>query len=96
MQKEVFLYLFLFTLQLCCHCPFTVLYSVKYIEVVKFIGQATAMYERYAEEGIIHWSTMEILCQTVKGAYLQRRKQGESSNHVSIGRLMDFSDFPYK
>ena len=62
----------------------------------KELGQATAMYERYAEEGIIHWSTMEILCQTVKGAYLQRRKQGESSNHVSIGRLMDFSDFPYK
>ncbi len=34
--KEVFLYLFLFTLQLCCHCPFTVLYCVKYIKVVKF------------------------------------------------------------
>ena len=33
------------------------------------------MYERYAEEGTIHWSTMEILSQTVKGAYLQRRKQ---------------------
>lgn len=62
----------------------------------KELGQATAMYKRYAEEGIIHWSNMEIIAQTVKGAYLQRRKQGESSNHVSIGRLMDFSDFPYK
>ena len=28
--------IFLFTLQLCCHCPFTVLYCVKYIKVVKF------------------------------------------------------------
>lgn len=54
------------------------------------------MYERYAEEGIIHWSTMEILSQTVKGAYLQRRKQGESSNHVSIGRLTNFTTLWYR
>ena len=62
----------------------------------KELGQATAMYERYAEEGIIHWSTMEILSQTVKGAYLQRRKQGESSNHVSVGRLVDFTTLWYR
>lgn len=62
----------------------------------KELGQATAMYERYAEEGIIHWSTMEILSQTVKGAYLQRRKQGESSNHVSIGRLTNFTTLWYR
>lgn len=36
-KKEVFLYLFLFTLQLCCHCPFTVLYCVKYIKVVSLL-----------------------------------------------------------
>ena len=62
----------------------------------KELGQATAMYERYAEEGIIHWSTMEILSQTVKGAYLQRRKQRESSNHVSVGRLVDFTTLWYR
>ena len=39
---------------------------------------------------------MEILCQTVKGAYLQRRKQGESSNHVSICHLMDFTTLWYR
>lgn len=62
----------------------------------KELGQATAMYERYAEEGIIHWSTMEILSQTVKGAYLQRRKQRESNNHVSVGRLVDFTTLWYR
>lgn len=62
----------------------------------KELGQATAMYERYAEEGIVHWSTMEILSQTVKGAYLQRRKQRESSNHVSVGRLVDFTTLWYR
>ena len=42
------------------------------------------------KEGIIHWSNMEIIAQTVKGAYLQRRRQRrESSNHVSVGRLVD-------
>ena len=59
----------------------------------KELGQAAAMYKRYAEEGIIHWSNMEIIAQTVKGAYLQRRKQRESSNHVSVGRLVDFTTF---
>ena len=65
-------------------------------EEYKSLSLRTKELAELAEEGIIHWSNMEIIAQTVKGAYLQRRKQGESNNHVSIGRLMNFTTLWYR
>lgn len=62
----------------------------------KDLGQASIMYERYADQGIVNWATMELIAQTVKGAYLKRRKQGDSVNYVRVGRERDFTTLPFR
>lgn len=62
----------------------------------KELGQASNMFERYSEEGIINWSTFEDITQTVKGAYLKRRSQPESDNTLKVQRYLDFKTLWYR
>lgn len=70
--------------------------SGKFVNYSSKLGQASHMYHAYTDRGIIHWSTMENISQTVKKAYLKRRQQRESNNRLPIGRYVDFNTLWYR
>lgn len=65
--------------------------SGKFVNYSKKLGQASHMYQDYADRGIVAWSTMENISQTVKQAYLKRRGQSSSDNRLPVGRYIDFN-----
>ena len=62
----------------------------------KNLGQASVMYERYASEGIINWSSFENMAQATKQGYLKRRKQADSDNTLKVPRYVDFDTLWYR
>lgn len=62
----------------------------------KNLGQASVMYERYASEGIINWSSFENMAQATKQGYLKRRKQADSDNTLKVPRYVDFNTLWYR
>lgn len=64
--------------------------SSKFVKY-KTLGQATNMYQRYAQQGLILATTFQDIAQTVKDAYLTRRKQSNSVNQLFVPRYVDFT-----
>ena len=69
--------------------------SGKFVDY-KNMGQATNMYSRYSEQGIINWSTFENMAQATKQAYLKRRGQSNSDNLLKVPRFVDFTTMWYR
>lgn len=67
----------------------------KFVDYKK-LGQASVMYERYASEGIINWSSFESMAQATKQGYLKRRKQADSDNTLKVPRYVDFNTLWYR
>ena len=67
----------------------------KFVDYKK-LGQASVMYERYASEGIINWSSFESMAQATKQGYLKRRKQADSDNTLKVPRYIDFNTLWYR
>ena len=67
----------------------------KFVDYKK-LGQASVMYERYASEGIINWSSFESMAQSTKQGYLKRRKQADSDNTLKVPRYVDFNTLWYR
>ena len=55
----------------------------------KKLGQASVMYERYASEGIINWSSFESMAQATKQGYLKRRKQADNATTTLLQTVYD-------
>lgn len=69
--------------------------SGKFVDY-KNMGQASVMYERYAKEGIINWSSFENMAQSTKMGYLKRRSQSDSDNYMRVPRAIDFTTIWYR
>jgi len=69
--------------------------SGKFVDY-KNMGQASVMYERYAKEGIINWSSFENMAQSTKMGYLKRRSQSDSDNFMRVPRAIDFTTIWYR
>lgn len=67
----------------------------KFVDYKK-LGQASVMYERYASEGVINWSSFESMAQATKQGYLKRRKQADSDNTLKVPRYVDFNTLWYR
>ena len=62
----------------------------------KNLGQASVMYERYAKDGIINWSSFENMAQATKQGYLKRRSQSDSDNFMRVPKANDFTTIWYR
>ena len=62
----------------------------------KNLGQASVMYERYAKNGIINWSSFENMAQATKQGYLKRRSQSDSDNFMRVPRANEFTTIWYR
>ena len=62
---------------------------VKYTD----LGQASNMFQRYASQGYVNWSSFEGVPTDVKAGYLKRRRQSESANYVKIPPYRTFNGF---
>ena len=62
----------------------------------KNLGQASVMYERYAKDGIINWSSFENMAQATKQGYLKRRSQSDSDNFMRVPKANAFTTIWYR
>jgi len=62
---------------------------VKYTD----LGQASNMFQRYASEGYVNWSSFEGIAVDVKAGYLKRRSQSDSVNYMKIPPYRTFNGF---
>lgn len=69
--------------------------SSKFVKY-KELGQASNMYQNYADQGLVNWSTFENIATTVKAAYLKRKQQTDSSNFLSFQKYRDFNTMWYR
>lgn len=69
--------------------------SGKFVDY-KNMGQASVMYERYAKDGIINWSSFENMAEATKQAYLKRRSQSDSDNFMRVPKANEFTTIWYR
>ena len=69
--------------------------SGKFVDY-KNLGQASVMYERYAKDGIINWSSFENMAQATKQGYLKRRSQKDSDNFIRVPKEKEFTTIWYR
>lgn len=62
---------------------------VKYTD----LGQASNMFQLYASQGYVNWSSFEGVATDVKAGYLKRRRQSESANYMKIPPYRTFNGF---
>lgn len=62
---------------------------VKYTD----LGQASNMFQRYASEGYVNWSSFEGIAVDVKTGYLKRRSRSDSTNYMKIPPYRTFNGF---
>lgn len=65
---------------------------VKYKE----LGQASYLYNLYAKQALIHWSSFESIATDLKAAYNKRKKQQDSDNYLRAGRYNDFTTLEFR
>lgn len=69
--------------------------SGKFVDY-KNLGQASVMYDRYAKNGIINWSSFENMAQATKQGYLKRRSQSDSDNFMRVPKVNEFTTIWYR